>query len=304
MLAFDLQVNGYAGIDFNQDELTLEQLLQVQQLLARDQVGAILATIITDHLEVMIRRIHRFVELRQQSPDLQNCIVGLHLEGPFINPTDGYRGAHPRDAVQMASIDAMQRLIEAGAGLVKMVTLAPEADPGFVVINYLTEQRIAIAAGHTDASREQLRGAIEHGLKLFTHLGNGCPQQLPRHDNIIQRVLSLSDKLWVTMIADGVHIPFYVLKNYLQLLGMERTIIVTDAIAPAGIGPGRYTLGRWDLEIGADLAARSADGSHLVGSAISMPKVRENLALELQLDEAQIDRLVGVNPRRVLGWVI
>ncbi len=98
----------------------------------------------------MIRRIQRLVELRQQSPELQNCIVGLHIEGPFINPADGYRGAHLAMQYKWLRLMLCKRLLEAGAGLIKMVTLAPEADPVFVVINYLTEQRIAIAAGHTD----------------------------------------------------------------------------------------------------------------------------------------------------------
>ncbi len=104
------------------------------------------------------------------------------------------------------------------------------------------------------------------------------------------------------MNADGVHIPFFVLKNYLQQLGMERTIIVTDAIAPAGIGQGDilWDDGIWRL-VPTWRLVRPME-VHLVGSAISMPKVRENLALELQLDESQIDTFSRSKSRRVLGW--
>ena len=226
----------------------------------------------------------------------------LHIEGPFISPRDGYRGAHPLDAVRPAELDAMQRLLEAGQGLVRYVTLAPEHDANFAVTKYLAAQGIAIAAGHSDASYDQLIGAVDAGLTLYTHLGNGCPGQMARHDNIVQRVLSLREKLWITFIADGAHIPFFALANYLDLVG-DRAIIVTDAIAPAGLGPGRYSLGRWDLQIGDDLVARSPDGSHLVGSALSMPGVIERLTRELNLSSQRIEQLIAVNPRRALGMM-
>jgi N-acetylglucosamine-6-phosphate deacetylase len=303
MKPLDLQVNGYGGIDFNQDDLTLEQLRTACQRLQADQVGGILATIITEQLPLMQRRIRRLVELRAQDPLLQEMIVGLHVEGPFISPRDGYRGAHPLDAVRPAELDSMKLLLDAGQGLVRYVTLAPEHDESFAVTRYLAGQGIAIAAGHTDASHEQLRGAIDAGLTFYTHLGNGCPGQMARHDNIVQRVLSLREKLWITFIADGAHIPWFALRNYLDLVGDERAIIVTDAIAPAGLGPGRYTLGRWDLQIGDDLVARSPDGSHLVGSALSMPGVIERLTRELNFTQQRIEQLIAVNPRRALGML-
>lgn len=303
MKPLDLQVNGYGGVDFNQDDLTLEQLRTACLRLQADQVGGILATIITEQLPLMERRIRRLVELREKDPLLQEMIVGLHIEGPFISPRDGYRGAHPLDAVRPAELDAMKLLLDAGQGLVRYITLAPEHDAGFAVTQYLAAQGIAIAAGHSDASYEQLIGAVDAGLTLYTHLGNGCPGQMARHDNIVQRVLSLREKFWITFIADGAHIPWFALANYLDLVGDDRAIIVTDAIAPAGLGPGRYTLGRWDLQIGDDLVARSLDGSHLVGSALNMPGVIERLTRELNFTPKRIERLIVVNPRRALGML-
>ena len=301
MKPFDLQVNGYGGVDFNQDDLTLEQLRTACTALQRDRVEGILATIITEQLPLMQRRIHRLVELREQDALCRQLIYGLHIEGPFISPRDGYRGAHPLDAVRPADIDSMQLLLDAGQGLVRYVTLAPEHDCGFAVTRLLAALGIAIAAGHSDASHDELRGAIDAGLTLYTHLGNGCPMQMGRHDNIVQRVLSLREQLWITFIADGAHIPWFALRNYLDLAG-ERAIVVTDAIAPAGLGPGRYSLGRWDWQIGYDLVARSPDGSHLVGSALSMPGVIERLTRELSLAPQRIEQLIAVNPRLALGW--
>jgi N-acetylglucosamine-6-phosphate deacetylase len=124
-----------------------------------------------------------------------------------------------------------------------------------------------------------------------------------RHDNIIQRALHLRDRLWLCFIADLVHVPAVALKNYLDLIGVDdgRAIVVTDAIAPAGLGPGRYQFARWDLLIGDDMVARSPDGSHFVGSAITMKQNCANLREKLGLSEAQCRRLLVENPRRAIG---
>ena len=165
-------------------------------------------------------------------------IWGVHIEGPFINETPGYVGAHPPLAVRPAEVEGMKRLLEAAGGLTRLVTLAPERDPGLKVVRYLAEQGILVAAGHSDASVDQLLAAVDAGLSLFTHLGNGCPHLLPRHDNIIERALSLRDRLIPTFIGDGVHIPLMVLGNYLRLVGIDRAVVVTDAISPARLKPG------------------------------------------------------------------
>lgn len=298
---FDIQVNGYGGFDFNSNDLTLEQMHEACAMLQRDGVDGILATFVTDYIPQMRARIARIVRYRQQDPLIAQLIQGLHIEGPFINPLDGYRGAHFLNAVQPANVSDMELLLEAGAGLVRIVTLAPEADAGFTVTRLLAQRGVTVSAGHCNPSLEQLRGAIDAGLRMFTHLGNGCPMMLPRHDNIIQRALSLADSLWLCFIADGAHIPFFALRNYLRAVGLQRCLVVTDAIAPAGKGPGQYRLGRWDLLIGEDLVARSPDGSHLIGSAVGMPRATRNLVEQVGLTPEEVRQLTVVNPRLALG---
>src|SRR5215210_156961 len=261
---FDLQVNGYAGVDFHSDDLTADELRRVCTAMRADGVAGFLATIITDHLPVMEHRLRRLVELRDRDPLIRQMIPGIHIEGPFISPVDGYRGAHPLDAVRPADCDAMRRLLDAAGGLTRLVTLAPEHDPGLAVTRMLADAGIRVSAGHTDASLDELKAAIDAGLSMFTHLGNGCPMQMHRHDNIVQRALSLSDQLWLMFIADGAHVPYSTLGNYLRAAGMERTIVVTDAVTPAGMGPGTFEIGRWVVKIGSDLVARAPDGSHLI----------------------------------------
>jgi N-acetylglucosamine-6-phosphate deacetylase len=301
MSYFDLQVNGYGGVDFNCDGLAPEELHRACERLESDGVGGILATIITEHVDAMCARIARITELRAQDDLATRIVSGIHIEGPFISPIDGYRGAHPADAVIPADEDVMKRLLDAAGGLVRLVTLAPECDERFRVTRTLADRGIVVSAGHTNASLDQLRGTIDAGLRMFTHLGNGCPMQMHRHDNIIQRALSLRDKLWLCFIADGVHVPLVALKNYLDLAGTDRSIIVTDAIAPAGLGAGRYTLGRWDLTIGDDLVARSPDGSHFIGSATTMRRAHALLSDQLGFSDMQCAALLKRNPRAAIG---
>jgi len=298
---FDLQVNGYAGVDFHSDDLTAEDLHRACAALRHDHVAHILLTITTDDVALMERRLRRVVALRERDALVADVVSGIHIEGPFISPTDGYRGAHPRDAVRPADRDAMNRLLDAAGGLTRLVTLAPEHDAGFAVTRMLACADIRVSAGHTNAKIEELRGAIDAGLSMFTHLGNGCPMQVHRHDNIIQRALSLSDHLWLMFIADGAHVPFAALSNYLKVAGLERSIVVTDAVTPAGMGTGTFQIGRWVVRIGADLVARAPDGSHLIGSAMTMPDAVKRLTDCVGLSREDALRLTVDNPRRAIG---
>jgi N-acetylglucosamine-6-phosphate deacetylase len=298
---FDLQVNGYGGVDFNREGLTAEELHRACERLDADGVGGVLATIITEQLELMCGRLATLAALRDKDPLAKRLIAGLHIEGPFLNEADGYRGAHPRDAIRPAGVDGMHRLLEAAGGLTRIVTLAPERDANFAVTRLLAAQGIVVSAGHCDPTIDQLRGAIDAGVSMFTHVGNGCPMQMHRHDNIVQRVLSLAGKLWMCFIADGAHVPFVALGNYVRLAGHDRCVVVTDCTAPAGLGPGRYTLGRWDITVGEDMVPRSPDLSHFVGSAITMKQSAGNLRDALQLPEPVIRRLICDNPRSAIG---
>ncbi len=297
---FDVQVNGYAGVDFNQDGLSAEDFLRACRRLRADGVESILATVITDKIEAMQRRLERLVQLREQDSLAQETIYGIHIEGPFISDVPGYVGAHPPAAVRPATADDMEQLLAAAGGLTKIVTLAPEQDRGARVTKLLSDRGILVAAGHTDATIEQLQEAIDGGLSMFTHLGNGCPLQLHRHDNIIQRVLSLADRLWISFIADGAHIPFPVLGNYLRCAGFERSLIVTDAISAAGLGPGTYAIGSQTVNIGDDLVPWADDRTHFVGSATIMSRADRNLRDCLGLSRSQVEQLTYRNPRRLL----
>jgi len=297
---FDLQVNGYGGVDFGDDALAPEALHAACERLDADGTAGILVTLTTERLDAMVARLRRLVAAREQDDLARRLIAGIHLEGPFISPLDGYRGAHPADAVIPPDADAVERLLEAGAGLVRLVTLAPECDDGLRVTRLLADRGIVASAGHCDPPLERLRAACDAGLSMFTHLGNGCANTVNRHDNIIERALALHDRLWLCFIADGVHVPFFTLANWLRAAGTDRACVVTDAVAPAGLGPTVCRQGRSEVRVVDGDAARLPDGS-LVGGAISMREAAENLVRRVGLSEDEARRLTVTNPRRAVG---
>jgi len=301
MNPFDLQVNGYAGTDFNGDNLTAESLHHACECLLEDGCSNILATFITDTIPTLERRIGKLVALREQDELARRIITGIHIEGPFINPIKGYVGAHPPHAVKPANVEDAKRLLDAAGGLARLVTLAPEHDAGSQTTAFLAAQNIIVSAGHCDPSLDQLSAACDAGLSMFTHVGNGCPIQMHRHDNIIQRALSLHERLWLCFIPDGVHVPFFVLKNWLACIGLERTIFVTDAISAARLGPGRYTLAGWEILIGEDLVARSPDATHFVGSTVTVPRIIDNALQHLGMSTADLTRVLETNPRAAMA---
>lgn len=301
MRPFDLQVNGYAGVDFCSSSLTGDDLNTACRALERDGVDGVLATVITDHVDSLVSKLTNLVRLREQDSLAQQMIAGFHIEGPFLNPEAGYIGAHPPDAVVSASVDDMQRMLEAAGGLTRIVTLAPEQDPGMLTTRMLADQKITVSAGHCNPSLEQLQEAIDAGLSMVTHFGNGCPVQLPRHDNVLQRFLACRDHLWIAFIPDGAHVSFFALKNYLDLVGLERAVMVTDAISAATLGPGLHEISGMTVEVDDGGVARKPGSPNLAGSTVTMQQIQLNLAEHLGLLEQEVRQLIDQNPRQAIG---
>lgn len=300
-LPFDLQLNGYAGIDFAAPDLSAADLRAAAERVRADGGGQALATVITDALPVLEARIARLADCIRADEVVRATFPGIHVEGPFIRSDKGFVGAHPPEHAVAADARAAAALVAAGCGLVRMVTLAPERDRDQATIRYLADRGILVAAGHCDPSRAELDAATRAGLTAFTHLGNGCPHILPRHDNIIQRILACRGMRWITFIPDGVHVPPWVLGNYVRAAGLDRAIAVTDATAAGGMGPGRFRLGSREVIVGEDGAAWSEDRTHLVGSTAGMGQVCRVLADGLGLSPADVARLTVENPRAALG---
>lgn len=300
--AFDLQVNGYSGIDFNRPGLTVDDLVKVCRQLKQDGCSGFLATIITDDIDEMADRIRTIVDASAVSEEVAECLQGIHVEGPFLNPSDGTAGAHPGQHIRPADVDVMKRLLDASNNTIRLVTLAPECDAEYAVTRFLVDQGIVVSAGHCDPSIDQLEAAIDVGLSMFTHVGNGCSLFQNRHDNIVQRVLSLASKLWCCWIADGIHVPTFALRNYLKVAGIDRSIVVTDAMTAAGLGPGTYTLGSQSVTVDEGYRAMLPGSDGRLAGSVATPKwLVHILANDIGLCREDIHTMMCVNPRTAIG---
>jgi N-acetylglucosamine-6-phosphate deacetylase len=243
---FDLQINGCDGISFNSPKLTIDDVRHVVGVCRRHGIGFLCPTLITNSFASLR---HGFTTLRtacESDKDLGRAIVGFHLEGPYISPDDGPRGAHPKQHVRAPDWDEFERWQEAAGGRIRLVTLAPEATGALPFIKRLVKAGIVVALGHTGASGECIRAAIAAGARLSTHLGNGSHAMLPRHDNYIWEQLG-ADELWASIITDGHHLPAAVVRSMVRVKTPARMILTCDASSLAGKPPGRYR--EWDQEI-------------------------------------------------------
>lgn len=266
---FDPQVNGFAGVDFQDPELDVPGLEWAVAQIRRAGCAHVLLTLITqsaDFLEAQLARVARCLDA---SEFLRGTIVGIHLEGPFLADTEGFAGAHPRRHLIPPDWRLFERLQRASGGRIRLVTLAPELPGAIPFIERATAEGVWTALGHTDATMDDLTAAVRAGARLVTHLGNGCPAHLPRHDNVIQRVLSVPE-LMATLIPDGHHVPAPALGNLARALGPARLAMTTDSVSAAAAPPGTYRLGELELRVGEDRVVRHPDGGHFAGSSLRM----------------------------------
>jgi N-acetylglucosamine-6-phosphate deacetylase len=263
----DLQINGYAGIDFQQDALPLSALVAATRRIAKAGCSRYLLTLISDDWVRLMARLRHLRSLRNMSAELRHSIVGWHIEGPFLSAEPGFCGAHEPSVMidpTEAHIRELRALTEDDPVL---LTVAPERRGALEAIRLAASLGIIISLGHTDASREQISQAIAAGARAFTHLGNGCPRVLDRHDNILWRVLEQPEVI-VSFIPDGIHVsaPFFRLAH--RLLPSSSIYYVSDAMAAAGARPGRYTMGRLEVEVGSDEVVRLPGKPNFAGSAM------------------------------------
>ncbi len=298
----DLQINGYQGFDVNADNLTSDTVVELSRKVLATGVTTFLPTIITASEEKIIARLRTIAAARQFNPALHHMIPGVHVEGPNLSPEDGPRGAHPREHIRSPSITEFDRWQRASGDLVKLVTLSPHFDEAPSYIAALRERGTLVSIGHTRASCEQIRAAVDAGATLSTHLGNGVDDPLPRHPNLLWTQLA-DDRLTATFIADGHHLPDDTLKVMLRAKGIERSILVSDMVALGGMTPGLYETpvgGR--VELSAEGRLSLAGTGFLAGSVVPLKDAVAHVARTfLSLSESL--RLATQNPARFLGRV-
>ncbi|MCL2305977.1 MAG: hypothetical protein FWC43_11600 [Planctomycetaceae bacterium] len=271
----DLQVNGFAGVDFNADTLTVREVELACEALHRESVAYFLPTLVTNDPAVLKRNLRTIL----QADDRDKAgILGFHLEGPFISPCDGARGAHPPQWVKPPDLDWIERMQETAEGSIQILTMSPEWEGSARFIESVVSLGIRVAIGHTLATPDQIADAVKAGASLATHLGNGIPAILPRHPNPIWSQLA-ENGLWASVIGDGFHLSREVF-TVIHRLKKERLFLVSDSTQFAGMTPGRY-----QTLIGGDVVLTAAGKLHLAenealfaGSAMSLKRMIETIA--------------------------
>ena len=300
----DLQVNGYAGFDFQSDPAgwTLEDMQALDEALDRRGVAMVLPTFITDGSEALIARARKYAALIERDPRLEARFPLLHIEGPFISPADGPRGAHPRRFCRTPAEEPelLAQLREVSGDRIGILTLAPELTGALDLIEEAAAAGICVGLGHTQASAGVLGEAVGAGAVMSTHLGNGSHQMLPRLDNYVQVQLA-DDRLAASFIADGQHMPFYTLKNFIRAKTPERAVLVTDAIVAAELGPGRYRSGHAEIVVTPELRASKPGEPNLAGSALTMDRAVVNATLHGGVSFEEAWAMASVRPADLLG---
>jgi N-acetylglucosamine-6-phosphate deacetylase len=271
----DVQVNGFAGVDYNDPAASHESIRNSIRAQFKTGVTRLFPTIITGSPERMIGALKNLAvakaTLDEYALPSAMAIEGFHVEGPHISPEDGPRGAHPREHVRPPDLEEFKRFQEAAGGLVKLVTVSPEWEQAPKYIEALTGQGVVVSIGHTRATPEQVEAAVDAGATMSTHLGNGAHPVLPTKSSYIWSQLA-EDRLTASFIVDGIHIPGPFLKAALRAKGLERSVLVTDAVMPAMCEPGPYTLGQLEVDLHEDGSVRLRGGTRLAGSALSMDR--------------------------------
>jgi N-acetylglucosamine-6-phosphate deacetylase len=264
---FDVQVNGYAGVDFQQDNLTAEDLLRAARALRADGCGKFFLTLITDEWSKLTARLRHFVSLREQSRELKSAIAGWHIEGPFLSAEPGFHGAHDPALMRDPKPEHILELRALTSRDPLLLTIAPERLGALETIQLAVSCGIKISLGHTNASAEILTRAVRAGATMFTHLANGCPRELDRHDNILWRVFE-TPGLTASLIPDQIHVSPALFRLMHRALGNERIFYTTDAMAAAGAVPGKYSIGKLQVEVGSDQIVRQPGKTNFAGSAL------------------------------------
>ncbi len=297
---FDLQINGCDGHSFNSEGLTVESVGHVVRTCRRHGVVGLLPTLVTNARDSLLHGFHTLRRAREEDRDVARAVPGFHLEGPYISPEDGPRGAHPKAHVRPPDWDEFQRFQNAAGGLIRLVTLAPEHGGAPEFIERLVRAGVVVAIGHTTANGEQLRAAVDAGARLSTHLGNGCASVLPRHDNPIWEQLA-DDRLWASLICDGHHLPPAVIRCFLRVKSPARTVLTCDASSLAGLAPGRYRQWDQEFEVRPDGKVVVPGTSYLAGSGVFTDRCVGHVIRTAGVSLAEAVDMAGARPRELLG---
>jgi N-acetylglucosamine-6-phosphate deacetylase len=241
----DVQINGYKGVDFSGPGLTVEGIRKATKALWKVGVTTYFPTIITSDIE-RIKENFAVLAEAQKDPEIGKSIAGFHLEGPYISPVKGFRGAHLEKYIKLPDWKEFQEIQKAANNGIKLITLAPELEGAISFIQNCVASGLVVALGHHNGSAKDIQQAVDAGAKMATHLGNGCANQINRHHNPLWPQLS-DDRITPSIIVDGFHLTKEEVRSFYKVKGADKTILVSDALDLAGLPVGEYIRGERTL---------------------------------------------------------
>lgn len=295
----DIQVNGFAGFDLNVATVTSEDVSAMVRALWRVGTGFLCPTVVTGSFEGIGNSLRAILKACEVDSRVAHSVLGIHLEGPYISAEDGPRGAHPLEHVREPDWDEFQRWQDIAEGQITIVTLAPEKKGAIPFIEKLIANGVVVALGHTAAAADDIRAAIDAGARLSTHLGNGAHALIRRHPNYIWEQLG-ADELWASLIVDGHHLPPTVAKSMIRAKTLDRCLLVSDAVALAGMQPGIYQFAGKSVELTAERCVRLVGTEYLAGSAIELARGIENSVRFAGISLKEAVSLATLQPMRLL----
>jgi len=298
----DIQINGYAGKDYSSD-LSSDEILDLVGHIAKSGTTQHLATIITNGESQMLRSIRAIVEARKTHDMVAKALVGIHIEGPFISPEEGARGVHDPTHIRGCDYEEFLRWQEAAEGLIRIVTVSPEDEAALEFIRKVSATGVVVGIGHTNVAPSMIARAVDAGARLSTHLGNGSAPMLPRLENFLWKQLS-DDRLSASIIADGFHLPPYVLDTFTKAKGKDRILLISDAAALAGSPPGIYQWGEMEVEVFEDGHMGLAGTKSLAGASLLLDTCVAHLSEVTGFSLAQAVACATANPRALFGMSV
>jgi N-acetylglucosamine-6-phosphate deacetylase len=290
----DVQVNGFAGVDYNSPRTPLEEVDRSIEVIHSSGVARLLPTVITGPAGEMTAALKNLAQSRNKA------IAGFHVEGPHLSPEEGPRGAHPLASIRPPDITEYRRWQEATDGRVRIVTVSPHWPEAPDYIETLARDGVTVSIGHTHANEQQIADAVGAGATMSTHLGNAAHSLIKKQPNYIWEQIA-EDRLTASYIVDGIHIQRAFLKTCIRAKGIERSVLVTDASMPAAAPVGRYYLGAQAVDHTADGRVVLAGTDRLAGSSLKMNDGVANLMRMAQLNLKDAVQMATINPARMAG---
>lgn len=296
---FDFQVNGYKGSDYSLEDFSEEHIRNIINSLAAFGITQHIPTIVSSSWERILRNLKIISKAINTSPDIKEAIPGIHIEGPFICPEEGPRGCHDPEFIRNPDFEEFRQWQEAAEGRIVMVTIAPEREGSMDFIKKVTRIGVKIAIGHTGATPEIIKEAIEAGAQFSTHLGNGSYLILPKVNNYIWEQLA-ADELFAGIICDGFHLPASVVKVFARAKGLERLILTSDVALAGGLNPGIYKWGSMEVEVFKDGHLGLAVTGILVGAGHLLDWDIAHFIRFTGNDLAKTIPLCTINPAKII----